>query len=128
MNIEQARKILNAHLQGINIETGEQSKVVPLNPLLTKAMRKVISPSREEIQMMLNESCGYPSRRGFAWSAKEDTYLRNNFLQTKSLGEIANLHKRSKTAISKRLFSMGLTDSAYDSPTFTGKQKFTIHI
>ena len=34
----------------------------------------------------------------------------------------------SKTAISKRLFSMGLTDSEYDSPTFKGKQKFTIHI
>ena len=70
MKLEQARKILNAHLQGINIETGEQSKVVPLNPVLTKALRKVISPSREEIQMMLNESCGYPSRRGFAWSSR----------------------------------------------------------
>ena len=128
MKLEQARKILNAHLQGINIETGEQSKVVPLNPVLTKALRKVISPSREEIQMMLNESCGYPSRRGFAWSSREDEYLRNNFLQSKSLGEIANLHRRSKTAISKRLFSMGLTDSQYDSPMFRGKKKFTIHI
>lgn len=128
MKLEQARKILNAHLQGINIETGEQSKVVPLNPVLTKALRKVISPSREEIQMMLNESCGYPSRRGFAWSSREDEYLRNNFLESKSLGEIANLHRRSKTAISKRLFSMGLTDSEYDSPMFRGKKKFTIHI
>lgn len=128
MKLEQARKILNAHLHGINIETGEQSKVVPLNPVLSKALRKVISPSREEIQMMLNESCGYPSRRGFAWSSREDEYLRNNFLQSKSLGEIANLHRRSKTAISKRLFSMGLTDSEYDSPMFRGKKKFTIHI
>ena len=47
---------------------------------------------------------------------------------SKSLGEIANLHRRSKTAISKRLFSMGLTDSEYDSPMFRGKKKFTIHI
>lgn len=128
MKLEQARKILNAHLQGINVETGEQSKVVPLNPVLTKALRKVISPSREEIQMMLNESCGYPSRRGFAWTSKEDNFLRNSFHQTKSLDELARLHKRSKTAISKRLYAMGLTDSQYDSPTFRGKQKFTIHI
>jgi len=128
MNIKEAKRILEAYLKGIDLETGEELEVVQLNPLLSDAIKKIISPSREEIQVMLNESCGYPSRRGFSWSPAEDSFLSQNFALNKSYDELASIHKRSKVAISKRLEYLGLAKDIYQKNIFLKKKKFSIYI
>ena len=128
MTINDAKKILEAYLNGIDLETGEQLQIVSFNPILFNAIKKIISPSRAEIQTMLNESCGYPRRRGFSWSTEEDNVLIKNFNLGQSYQELAEFHQRSKTAISKRLFALGLAKDLYETPNFSKFKKFSIHI
>jgi DNA helicase-2/ATP-dependent DNA helicase PcrA len=64
-----------------------------------------------------NKSKGAPARHGLAWSAEEDSRLRNMFLSGAAIPAIAQAHQRKRGAITSRLVKLGLVEDR-ESPRF----------
>ena len=108
-------------------KTGEvHNEQLTLNPIQLSAIEKLSNPSLDDLKMAMNIKCGYPARRGFAWSKKEDDHLIKSFNQGKIIKEISKSHHRSQTAVLKRLQKFGLITQNISVPTFKNMKRFSI--
>ena len=85
-------------------KTGEVQKKQPiLNSIQLSAIERLCNPSKDDLKMIRNINAGYPERRGFPWSEKEDFNLIKAFKEGKSIQRIGLSHLRSQGAILSRL-------------------------
>ena len=119
---------LKAFLAGSDFETGEVLKETRLlDGKITQAIDKLVNPSIDDLKMMLNKRCGYPSRRGFFWSDEEEKNVISSFKSGFGFKDIAKEHKRSTTAIMQRLKEKGIISREVSLPDRKGLKQFNIY-
>ena len=113
MDIEYAKKVLNALSDGVNPITGEilpdtdscnQPEVIrALHTVLNALGSNSSSPKKPQ-----------PENAGKPWSQEEDNALREEYQQGLKTSEIAKIHNRSRGAITSRLVRIGEANNPYD--------------
>ena len=119
---------LKAFLAGSDFETGEVLDETRLpNGKIMQAIDKLVNPSIDDLKMMLNKRCGYPSRRGFLWSDEEERNVISSFKSGYRYKDIAKEHQRSTTAIMQRLKEKGMISREVNLPDRKGLKPFSIY-
>ena len=120
--------ILKAFLAGSDFETGEVLEETRLpNAKIMQAIDKLVNPSIDDLKMMLNKRCGYPSRRGFLWSDEEERNVISSFKSGYRYKDIDKEHKRYTTAIMQRLKEKGMISREVNLPDRKGLNPFSIY-
>ena len=126
LTLEEAINLANLYINNINPKTGEVLEDKNLDDLLINTLKTLIDLDIDDLKKLLNMKCGYPLRRGFAWSQEEDIQLTKEFQSGVGVKDIAINHKRSMNAISARLKHLNLVDTNVDLPRHTFKNYFSI--
>lgn len=126
LTLEEAINLANLYINNIDPNTGEVLEEKNLDDLLINTLKTLIDLDIDDLKKLLNKKCGYPLRRGFAWSQEEDIQLTKEFQSGVGVKDIAINHKRSMNAISARLKHLNLVDTNVDLPRHTFKNYFSI--
>ena len=113
MDIEYAKKVLNALSDGVNPITGE---ILPdtdssNQPEVIRALHAVLNALESTA---FSSKKPRPENAGKPWSAEEDDALREEYRQGLKASEIAKLHVRSRGAITSRLVRIGEASNPYE--------------
>ncbi|HEY6482816.1 MAG TPA: hypothetical protein VIY54_04745 [Steroidobacteraceae bacterium] len=123
MQQQQARKILQALVQGIDPTTGEE---LPAGTVLQQAdvLRALLAgvASLEQVAARAERRAQLPHNVGRAWSADEERTLGESFRAGGSIEQLAVQHARTVRAIEARLERLGLLTPEQRTTTnsFTG--------
>ena len=126
LTLEEAINLANLYINNIDPNTGEVLEDRNLDDLLINTLKTLIDLDIDDLKKLLNMKCGYPLRRGFAWSQEEDIQLTKEFQSGVGVKDIAINHERSMNAISARLKHLNLVDTNVDLPRHTFKNYFSI--
>jgi len=108
MKTEKALQILKILADGIDPTSGEvfANGSVYNRPEVIRALFVAID-ALERIKRNERRKSTLPENAGKPWDKLEDEVLSSEFDSGKSIGEIANLHKRTTGAIESRLIKLG---------------------
>ena len=79
LTLEEAINLANLYINNIDPNTGEVLEDRNLDDLLINTLKTLIDLDIDDLKKLLNMKCGYPLRRGFAWSQEEDIQLTKEF-------------------------------------------------
>ena len=128
LNYLSAVSFLRAYLKGVNTHTGEVFDFnSSSNEKLKEAISIVVNPTLDDLKMMMNHLCGFPFRRGFAWSQREEDEVIRDFESGIHFRDIAKAQKRSITAIMQRLKEKGLISRNVKLPERKNMKSFSIY-
>jgi hypothetical protein len=126
MNNTRAREILQALVQGVDPETGDE---LPKNSVLQNAdvLRALLAAvaALEANAARALRRAALPESVGKSWSDEEEQQLRDEFAASEPLEHIAAKHGRTLRAIESRLEKIGLmtADQRKTNNSFVGAVK-----
>jgi uncharacterized protein (UPF0254 family) len=108
MELSEAINIVRLLSEGIDPETGEvlEKENAFNNPQVVRALFVAVS-ALERVKKIESRKSGLPRNSGKAWTDEEDKNLINAFDEGKNINELADIHIRTKGAISARLIRLG---------------------
>lgn len=105
----EARRVLDALIQGVDPETGD---ILPSDALVrTSVIRNALLVALEALrdnEPPPHAKAGSPARAGVPWTTEEDDTLRAAFTRGDSVGQLGSDHGRTNGAIKSRLMRLGL--------------------
>lgn len=124
MTYNRALSVAKEIYLNMDSKTGEVQKKQPiLSSIQLSAIERLCNPSKDDLKMIKNINAGYPERRGFPWSEKEDSNLIQAFNNKIKIQDIAKSHLRSQIAILSRLDKHGLIILEKTTPNYTYTKK-----
>lgn len=113
MDMERALTIIQALADGYDPRTGEMFPVDSPYQFgdVVRALQIAVSSVERQAQYERKRAMTRPAS-GTAWTQSEEEQLLKLFHEGRTTREMADIHKRSMTAISARLTKLGLIDEA----------------
>jgi len=108
MELSEAYKIIKLLSEGIDPETGEvlEEENTFNKPQVIRAMFVAVN-ALERVQKIESKKEALPGNAGKAWTKEEDNDLIKAFDRNATINELAEVHSRTKGAITARLVRLG---------------------